>query len=66
MQPKLRSKVRCTDREVGEVTRVIVDPLSCEVSHIVVGRNGAGVVERQIPASTIQAVTDDTVELRTP
>ena len=66
MQPKLKSKVRCTNREVGEVTRVIVDFLSREVSHIVVRRNGVGSVERQIPASAIQAVTDDTVELRAP
>ena len=63
-QPKLKSKVRCTDQECGEVTRVIMDPLSLEVSHIVVGGNGAGGPERQIPASTIQRVTDDLVELR--
>jgi len=63
-QPKLKSKVRCADQEIGEVTRVIFDPLSLQVSHIVVGRNGAGGPERQIPASTIQSVTDDLVELR--
>lgn len=64
MQPKLKSKVRCTDREVGEVTKVIVDPLSCEVSHIVVGGNGAGTVERQIPMAQVQAVTEEAVQLR--
>ena len=63
MQPKLKSKVRCADREVGEVTRVIVDPLSREVSHIVVG-DGAGALERQIPAAQVQMVTEDTVQLR--
>ena len=42
MQPQLKSKVRCTDREVGEVSKVIMDPLSHEVSHIVVSMNGAG------------------------
>jgi Rieske Fe-S protein len=66
MQPKLKSKVRCTDRDVGEVTRVIVDPLSHEISHIVVGGNGAGGPERQVPASTIQRVSDGLVELRAP
>ena len=66
MQPKLKSKVRCTDREVGEVTRVIMDPLSLQISHIVVGGNGAGGPERQVPASTIQRVTDGLVELRAP
>ena len=62
MQPKLKSKVRCSDRDVGEVTRVIMDPLSLEISHIVVRQNGAS--ERQVPAGTIQTVTDDAVQLR--
>ncbi|MEK6526700.1 MAG: hypothetical protein AABZ22_07490, partial [Nitrospirota bacterium] len=63
MQPKLKSKVRCADREGGEVTRIIVDPLSREVSHIVVG-DGAGAVERQVPAAQVQMVTGDAVHLR--
>ncbi|WP_447974227.1 QcrA and Rieske domain-containing protein [Nitrospira sp. Kam-Ns4a] len=63
-QPKLKARVLCTDRPVGEVTRVIVDPLSREVSHIVVGGNGLGPLERQVPAGQIQTVTDDTVQLR--
>jgi len=63
VQPKLKSKVRCADREVGEVTRVIVDPLSREVSHIVVG-DGAGALEREIPADEFQTVTEDAVQLR--
>jgi Rieske Fe-S protein len=62
MQPKLKSKVRCSDREVGEVTRVIVDPLSHEISHIVVCMNGSG--ERQVAMGHVQAVTDNLVELR--
>jgi Rieske Fe-S protein len=62
MQPQLKSKVRCADREVGEVSRVIMDPLSHEVSHLVVSMNGAG--ERQVPMGAVQAVTDDLVQLR--
>ncbi|HZS12875.1 MAG TPA: ubiquinol-cytochrome c reductase iron-sulfur subunit [Nitrospirales bacterium] len=62
-QPKLKSKVRFADREVGEVRHVIMDPLSLEVSHLVVG-DGAGVPERQIPTEVVQRVTDDVVELR--
>ena len=61
-QPRLKSKVRCTDREVGEITLVIVDPLSHEVSHIVVGGNAAG--GRQIPMSEVQSIADDLVQLR--
>lgn len=62
MQPKLKSKVRAADREIGEVTRVIMDPLSREVSHIVVSMNGSG--ERQIAMGHVQSVSDHLVELR--
>lgn len=62
MQPQLKSKVRCTDREVGEVTKVIMDPLSHEVSHLVVSMNGSG--ERQVSMGSVQTVTDDLVQLR--
>src|SRR5512147_1203518 len=64
MQPKLKSRVRCTDREIGEVTKVVVDPLSHEISHIVVSMNGSG--ERQVAMGHVQAVTDGLVELRAP
>jgi Rieske Fe-S protein len=57
MQPQLKSKVRCTDREIGEVTKVIVDPFSHEISHIVVSMNGSG--ERQVSMALVQAVTGD-------
>jgi len=62
MQPQLKSKVRCTDQEVGEVSRVIMDPLSHEVSHLVVSMNGAG--ERQVPMGAVQTVAEDLVQLR--
>lgn len=62
MQPQLKSKVRCADREVGEVSKVIMDPLSHEVSHLVVSMNGAG--ERQIPMVAVQTVAEDLVQLR--
>ena len=62
MQPQLKSKVRCLDREVGEVSKIIMDPLSFEVSHLVVSMNGAG--ERQVPMGTVQTVTEDLVQLR--
>ena len=62
MQPKLKSKVRCADQEVGEVTKVIMDPLSHEISHLVVSVNGAG--ERQVSMGAVQTVRDDLVQLR--
>ena len=64
MQPKLKSKVLCVDREVGEIKRVIVDPISLEISHIVVGGDGMGLIERQVPMAQIQSMTDDVVTLR--
>ncbi|BCA55938.1 putative Quinol-cytochrome c reductase, FeS subunit, modulated with PRC-barrel [Nitrospira sp. KM1] len=63
MQPQLKSKVRCTDREIGEVTKVVVDPLSHEISHIVVSMNGSG--ERQVAMASVRHVTEGTVELGT-
>lgn len=62
MQPKLKSRVRATDREIGEVSKVIVDPLSHEISHIVVSMNGSG--ERQVAMTFVQSVSDNLVELR--
>lgn len=64
LQPKLKSKVRCTDCDIGEVTKVILDPLSHEISHIVVSMNGIG--ERQVLMGQVQDVTDDLVSLRIP
>src|SRR5438128_11658678 len=60
LQPKIKSKVRCEDAEVGEIVHVIADPLSLEVSHIVVRANGT---ERQVPVSAIGAVRGESVEL---
>ena len=62
MQPQLKSKVRCADREVGEVSKIIMDPLSHEVSHLVVSMNGAG--ERQVSMGAVQTVTSELVQLR--
>jgi Rieske Fe-S protein len=62
MQPKLKSKVRCADQEIGQVTKVIMDPLSHEISHLVVSLNGAG--ERQVSMGAVQTVTNDQVQLR--
>src|SRR3989449_5467712 len=60
LQPKIKSKVRCVDGEVGEIVHVIADPLSLDVSHIVVRANGT---ERQVPVSAIGAIRGECVEL---
>jgi Rieske Fe-S protein len=50
---------------VGEITHLIVDPLSREISHLVIGGNGAS-VQRQVPVSEVQSVFEGIVQLRTP
>lgn len=65
-QPKLRSRVRAADRDLGEVTRIIMDPLSHDISHVVVSLNGAGSPERSVPYADVQVVSDDLVQLRLP
>ena len=59
MQPKLSAKAVCSDKEVGRITKVVVDPLSHEISHVVVqGRNGKS-GERQVPISEIREVVSE-------
>ena len=61
MQPRIKSKVRCTDQEIGEISRVIVDPLSQDISHLVVKTGGR---ELLIPTDQNVAVcTEAGVEL---
>jgi Rieske Fe-S protein len=59
-QPKIKAKVRCLGRTVGEVAHVIADPLSLEVSHIVVRSDG---ILLQVPVGAIAAVKEDAVDL---
>ncbi len=61
MQPKIKSKVSCTDREVGEVSRIVADPLTHEISHIVI-KTGRG--EMLVPVEgNVTSCTDDEVFL---
>ena len=56
MQPKLTAKAVCANKEVGKISKVIVDPLSHQISHIIVQElNGHG-AQRQIPIDQIQEV----------
>ncbi|MBI3621604.1 MAG: ubiquinol-cytochrome c reductase iron-sulfur subunit [Nitrospirae bacterium] len=59
MQPRITAKVICTDREVGEVSYVIADPIAKSVSHLVIKADGresvvaidgliAGCTEREV------------------
>jgi Rieske Fe-S protein len=63
-QPKIRSKVRCTDGVVGELAAVVVDPLTRDLSHLVVRANGN---ERLVETSgNVTSVTPDEVQLAMP
>src|SRR5439155_14951419 len=59
-QPKIKSAVRCGGRAVGEVAHVIADPLSLEISDIVVRSDGK---LWQVPASAIGAVGEESLDL---
>ncbi|HNP59203.1 MAG TPA: ubiquinol-cytochrome c reductase iron-sulfur subunit [Nitrospirales bacterium] len=59
MQPKLTAKALCANKEVGKISKVIVDPLSHEISHIIVQElNGHG-AQRQIPIGQVQEVVSE-------
>ncbi len=59
MQPKLTAKVLCRDQEVGRISKVIVDPLSHEISHVVVKEKGVTGIDRQIPIGQVQQVVNE-------
>jgi len=65
MQPKLTAKARCSDGEVGKISKVIMDPISHEVSHVVVQELGTMRLERCVPIGDVQeVVSEEEVVLR--
>jgi Rieske Fe-S protein len=59
MQPKLTAKALCADKEVGKISKIIVDPLSREISHIVVQELNDRGAERQVPICQVQEVVSE-------
>ena len=59
MQPKIKAKARCADGEVGSISKVIVDPLSLEISHVVVREGGGQGVDRQVPIGQVQEIPNE-------
>ncbi len=59
MQPKLTAKALCGGQEVGKISKVIVDPISHEISHVVVQENGAQGSHRQLPIGHVQQVVNE-------
>ncbi|MEW6324647.1 MAG: ubiquinol-cytochrome c reductase iron-sulfur subunit, partial [Nitrospirota bacterium] len=61
MQPKITATVACTDRQVGEVTRLIIDPLTQQISHVAIDAGGVDILA---PAELIASVSEHEVRLR--
>ena len=59
MQPKIKAKARCDDGEVGSISKVIVDPLSLEISHVVVREGDGQGVDRQVPIAQVQEIPNE-------
>ncbi len=59
MQPKLAAKAVCSNGEVGKVSKVIMDPISHEVSHVVVQENSGQKLDRAIPIGEVQEIVSE-------
>ncbi len=59
MQPQLSAKAVCDNQEIGKISKVIVDPLSHEISHVVVKEISGDRVDRLLPISQVQAVISE-------
>ncbi len=59
MQPKITANARCADGEVGSISKVILDPLSHEISHVIVKERGGEGVERQVPIDWVRSVPNE-------
>jgi len=59
MQPKLAAKARCSDGELGKISKVILDPISHEISHVVVSEYGGQRMDRLVPISQVQEVPNE-------
>ena len=57
------ARVQCTDGDGGSVTGLIVNPLACRLTHIVVQDYTVPPVEHLVPLALITATTHDTVTL---
>ena len=59
MQPKLTAKAMCADKEIGKISKVIIDPLSHEISDIIVREMNSQGAERQVPICQVREVVNE-------
>ncbi|HEY5595399.1 MAG TPA: ubiquinol-cytochrome c reductase iron-sulfur subunit [Nitrospiria bacterium] len=65
MNLKIKSRVRCTDREVGEVSHVVVNAVTKEISHLVLATGGSAGGQRLVPIEDVsEADSNGVVTLR--
>ncbi|MBI3610413.1 MAG: ubiquinol-cytochrome c reductase iron-sulfur subunit [Nitrospirae bacterium] len=63
MTLKIKSRVRCSDRDVGEVTRVIIDAIGKSISHVVIQLDDS---ERVVPLDGDTVITEGLVQFGFP
>jgi sporulation protein YlmC with PRC-barrel domain len=64
MDIPLNAQVRCVDGECGRSTYVIINPVSRQVTHLVVRERGLATHERLVPIEWVTEATPELVRLR--
>jgi sporulation protein YlmC with PRC-barrel domain len=64
MDIPLNAKVRCVEGDCGRSTYVIVNPVSRQVTHLVVKESEAPHTERVVPVDWVTDATHDVIHLR--
>jgi len=64
MEISINAKVFCTDGEVGHVTCVLINPVTKEVTHLIVKKRGLLGQERMVPVDTIIDSFPEKISLR--
>jgi sporulation protein YlmC with PRC-barrel domain len=64
MDIPLNAKVHCVDGECGHSTYVIIDPVSRQVTHLVVKENGLASAEHVLPIKWVTETTHNLIRLR--
>jgi sporulation protein YlmC with PRC-barrel domain len=64
MDIPLNASAHCVDGECGRSTYVLVDPVSREVTHLVIKENGLAGAEHVVPIGWVTEATHDLIRLR--
>ncbi len=64
MDVPLNARVHCVDGECGRSTYLIIDPVSRQVTHLVVKEKGLAAAEHVVPIGWVTEATHDLIRLR--